>query len=453
MGKFYTDFSEYTTGQQPAGWVKAGEPQVEYRIISGTQYAGGKALQAVMSTTPFAPTPLIYSDGHTSNVQEVAIRGTVTSSFGAGRIIGCVAIWNFDATNGNGYYGVLNGPQLQIWRVDVFPVEIVLATAPAGFTPEAGQMYWVRFRVDASGESPIVRLKVWPDSSPEPESWGLVHTDTSSSRLYGPGYAGVIGQSISGTQIPTIDVFGYGWDGDPAPMEPPAPSGDVMITPPSIDAAATALAPAVTTERATTVRPPLVDASASVLPPIVSTGRFASVSVPLIQASADVLAPGVAAERHVMVRAEIAEAVAQALVPTIDVVGAVTIRPPAAGAAAEIMRPAVTTVRQVTVLVPLVEAEAEALRPDVHTGAIVRVEAPTVRARAEVLAPEVSTSRQVRVLVPVLSATAEARAPIIAPHVDLPSVIVIRLTPSRSLAALISSGQTTARIRSGVFAP
>lgn len=514
MAQFFTEWEEYELDEQPDGWTRD-HNTTSFTVIESSIPAEGRVLEIAGPGTVIEPSVLVWTDGPQAETQEVIIYAPrAAEAWAGGNFLGVSLRWQLMPDKA-GYMVVITGGQLKFY-VYVPAWNMLLEIQSESLDFSAGPV-WIRARI----EDWVLMGKAWPASGSEPSGWTMTRNLTLSEQVSSSGYAGIAGRTQSPVVLVISDGWGYGTDGDPAPLEPPGPPGDVTITPPSINAAATALvpaivvprsamisvpvigasaaalapsvqtgrradvaaplaaasalalapvvtavrrvdveapavyaaarafAPAVTTERAATVRPPLVDASASVLPPIVSTGRFASVSVPLVQASADALAPDVVAERHVTVRTAMAEVVAQVLPPTVDVSGTVTIRPPAAGAAAEIMRPVVTAVRQVATLVPLIEAEAEALRPDVHTGAIVRVEAPTVRARAEALAPGVSASRQVRVLVPVLSATAEALAPTIALHVDLPSVIVIRLTPSRSLAALISSGQTTARIRRG----
>lgn len=463
MAQFFTDFSEYELGVEPHDWAKFGSrDKVTYRVVSAPAYTGGVALRADITPNGFFPAPLAWLSVPAATVQEVVVRGTrigsTGSSWGSGRSMGLCLRW--DTTDLGGGYGakLSNGVSSSLlgWWKSSPNTEAdgnLGVSAPITFPMLQGELYCIRIRIGADWK---LQAKAWPDAQPEPETWNWEYTIPEANRFFSSGVAGLFVYSDFSNEAFLIDVFGYGTDGDPAPLEPPGPPGDVTITPPIIDASATALAPAIIVPRSAMISVPVIGASAAALAPSAQTGRRADGAAPLAGVSALALAPVVTAVRRVDVEVPAVYAVALAFAPTVTTERAATVRPPLVDASASGLPPIVSTGRFVAVSVPLMQASADALAPDVaaERHVMVRAEiaeavaqalAPTVdvagavtirppaaSAAAEIMRPAVTAVRQVAVSVPLVEAVAEAFPPAVhtgtAAKIDIPVIDVLAET-------------------------
>jgi hypothetical protein len=212
MAQYFTDYSEYTAGQQPSDWTERFVTAnitwfAENSADSGV--TGGKVL--VMTRVTANGRSMIAWDAIDSDAE----RQDVEILFKSKKASGTPSVRGIGRASGaagseNAYVGGYNGSLQEV-------SEYVSGTFTQGdtstdFTPSDDTWYWTRFRLN--GTSRLCRM--WNDGDAEPGTWQASDTD---SDITGDGWVGLFSFSQIGTGH-IIDVFGVGTDGDSAPSQP-----------------------------------------------------------------------------------------------------------------------------------------------------------------------------------------------------------------------------------------
>ncbi len=176
---WFTDFSEYTTGQKPSDWSYPYTVS-NFRVEERTGSTGGKVLYNSISSTAYhvlrwdavgtpadveLETVVRVASGSTHN-ESMALMARGQSgeqTFYSSRLDSGTGLWTLSK-----YRSGNSGTPLATWS-NPFPVGT-----------------WVRHRFRVEGNT--LRVKLWPADGTEPTSWTLEATDSSP---LGSGFAGV----------------------------------------------------------------------------------------------------------------------------------------------------------------------------------------------------------------------------------------------------------------------
>jgi hypothetical protein len=196
-------FAGDATGTTPAGWTATSAPQgVTWTVAADPSAADGRVLRAVATTTARHILRLDTVPASTTD-QETLARFRMADADGYGP--GLAVRHTMSGSSETAYVAFL--------RTLTGQVEInrflnggwgYVGSAPSACT--TGQWCWMRF--GASG--PSLRVKVWPDGSPEPSAWTLQGTDVA----IGSGSPGVY---VYEPNTVDYDVFSVGTGGLAAP--------------------------------------------------------------------------------------------------------------------------------------------------------------------------------------------------------------------------------------------
>lgn len=220
MAQYYTDFSEYTTGQHPAGWTQRRDEATSWSVEADAGATGGKVLRfpgKAANTQSILTWDAIDSDSGRADV-EFLIRyrygGTSASLYA----------WARDASTSSGATGYRMGDSYTGTTIGIIG-KYVSGSYSNIYTAGGGAINatntWAYIRAQISGNS--LRVRVWRDGNAEPNTWSGTGTDNSLS-------TGRVGIMIFNTAPVDIDWIGIGTGGDPAPDSPVGP-GDVTVTP------------------------------------------------------------------------------------------------------------------------------------------------------------------------------------------------------------------------------
>lgn len=216
MAQYYTDFSEYTTGQHPAGWTQRRDEATSWSVEADAGATGGKVLRfpgKAANTQSILTWDAIDSDSGRADV-EILIRyrygGTSASLYA----------WARDASTSSAATGYRCGDSYTGTTIGIIG-KYVSGSYTNIYTAGAGAINatntWAYIRAQISGNS--LRVRVWKAGDPEPDTWRGTGTDNSLS-------TGRVGIMIFNTASVDIDWIGIGTGGDPAPDSPVDPGGD-----------------------------------------------------------------------------------------------------------------------------------------------------------------------------------------------------------------------------------
>src|SRR5690606_2653359 len=216
MAQYYTDFSEYTTGQHPAGWTQRRDEATSWSVEADAGATGGKVLRfpgKAANTQSILTWDAIDSDSGRADV-EILIRfryaGTSASLYA----------WARDASTSSAATGYRMGDSYTSTTIGIIGKYVSgsysnIYTSPGGAINATNT--WAYIRAQISGNS--LRVRVWKAGDPEPQAGRGTGTANSPS----PGSVGV---RIFTTSPVEIDWTGIGTGRDPAPTEPVDPGGD-----------------------------------------------------------------------------------------------------------------------------------------------------------------------------------------------------------------------------------
>lgn len=216
MAQYYTDFSEYTTGQHPAGWTQRRDEATSWSVEADAGATGGKVLRfpgKAANTQSILTWDAIDSDSGRANV-EFLIR------FRYGGTAASLYAWARDASTSSAATGYRMGDSYTGTTIGIIG-KYVSGSYSNIYTAGGGAINatntWAYIRAQISGNS--LRVRVWRDGNAEPNTWSGTGTDNSLS-------TGRVGIMIFNTAPVDIDWIGIGTGGDPAPTEPVDPGGD-----------------------------------------------------------------------------------------------------------------------------------------------------------------------------------------------------------------------------------
>lgn len=217
MAQYFTNFSEYATGSQPADWSPFYASDGVWTIVEDATALGGKALRGEDQSTSGLRGLLwddVNSDPERANVEAV-IRYKLNSANSTALVFLLARGSGTWHTTDASYYA---GSQALNKRRIVKRVNGAATTLEeASYTLSSGVWAWMRVRVAGSSLS----VKHWLDSESEPSAWTF---ESTQSELSGAGFVGIaIGAGTSTPKtIATFDVFGVGTGGDSAPTAEPS---------------------------------------------------------------------------------------------------------------------------------------------------------------------------------------------------------------------------------------
>ncbi|MCY1656361.1 hypothetical protein OVA21_03885 [Dietzia sp. SL131] len=206
--QFFTDFSENTIGQPPAGWSTRWRDTNMWTVQADAAGLGGVILKST-APAPTGETNRVLAwdaigSGH-SNV-EVVLRWSGNS---AAVPVRPVVRGAGTAATPTGYVGGSQNATTD--SLQSHPASATLTTlGTAARTFSANTWYITRLRAEGS----VISSRTWLDSTPEPTAWDFQVTDTA---IPGPGWVGLRVFSLVGEQY--VDWVGVGVDGVPAPTE------------------------------------------------------------------------------------------------------------------------------------------------------------------------------------------------------------------------------------------
>lgn len=204
QNQFFTDFSEYTTGELPDDWTRQWDSEAGTWIVDDvTGSTGGKVLR-VNSGSGNARrlvTWNVLGDSYTDFEVYYRFRLQYTSED------------IFAVTRGGGSTSTADGyrfgyhSQSVIKEMGMYLSGTFSSLSSEAFTPSTNTWYNVRAR----NEGNQVKIKIWPVTLAEPDTWDI---ETTNSDVSGSGWIGLFVFRPSDTEI---DVFGVGVDGASAP--------------------------------------------------------------------------------------------------------------------------------------------------------------------------------------------------------------------------------------------
>lgn len=221
MAQYFTDFSEYATGQQPSDWTTRFATPPAYTVVELEGATGGKALNIGTRANSRSGLSWDLIDADPARADcEVLIK------FRFRTITGNTEFCHM--SRGSGSAG-----SETLYRMTVRENELRSAWYKSGtygdasaavepFTAVAGTWYWMRVQNVGASQ----KLRVWEDGDAEPALWDIETTDVGIS---GPGWVGIF-RFQQEVEV-DVDAFGVGTGGDPAPSSPVLPpiytTGDV----------------------------------------------------------------------------------------------------------------------------------------------------------------------------------------------------------------------------------
>jgi PKD repeat protein len=212
LSEWFTDFSEYTTGQTPNDWsypYSAGN----YSVEELTGATGGKVLVNSPTSTAFEVLrwdalgtradieleTVARSSGRNESMALMARGMDGVSTFYSSRLDSGSGLWTLARYNGG------SSSALATWA-NPFPIGT-----------------WVRHRLRVEGNT--LKVKLWRASDPEPAAWTMEATDSNPLPA---GFAGVwMRRSGTTNQFDWVRATALG-SGDPSDPEPPPPDDPIL---------------------------------------------------------------------------------------------------------------------------------------------------------------------------------------------------------------------------------
>ena len=221
MAQYFTDFSEYVTGQQPPDWTIRWSTATTALILDDGTATGGKLLKVATTSS--------------SGVHRAATWDTVDGDPDRATLE-VLSRWKSDAPDvgnrrcrlllrGSGALGSHVGYVAgQAGTGPTSPRERTVKYVNGSFTglttstsvsPALNAYYYTRSQVSGT----TLRTKTWLASDPEPTAWTITNTDAS---ITAAGWAGLF--LYDGNSNSQLDTFSVGTNGDPAPFSTVAAS-------------------------------------------------------------------------------------------------------------------------------------------------------------------------------------------------------------------------------------
>lgn len=206
MTQYFTDFSEYTTGQQPSDWTKRFAATYVWTVADDGAALGGKVLSVANNATATRnglSWDAIDADAARADSETFVkfrfLSGTdateVMSMVRGSGLAGDETIYRYGARS--------NTDALQIAR---YLNGAFLEDTATPWSPVANT--WYNLLSSTIGDQH--KLKVWPASDPEPTLWDL---ETTNTEITAAGWIGLF--KLRGGAV-DIDVFSVGTSGDSA---------------------------------------------------------------------------------------------------------------------------------------------------------------------------------------------------------------------------------------------
>ncbi len=222
---FSTDWSEYSSGSQPAGWSQWWDPTSHFRVVDDPAAQGGKVLEW-SATGQSRDRWGLALDSLDVEDQEVYTEFRVRSLGGGTSVyyMGTAAVRvSGTASDEHGY---------ALFMVDNSGTRsVALSTWTAGGYTQLGQASlsweadtWYSIRLRAEGSA--IRARVWPRGTAEPGSWLVEATDFRYAR----GRPGISHHDNGTVQWDRWSVTVPGPDTVPGPPPPPPPGQGYQAT-------------------------------------------------------------------------------------------------------------------------------------------------------------------------------------------------------------------------------
>lgn len=197
MAKYWTDFSEYTTGVAPSDWSEHGSGGAGTVIASSLPagYTGTKVLESTTLRMKWDTVGVVSGDTH----MIARFRRTSTPNTNATRL----TIFGDETGGTNYYFASPASTNLQIAKFVAGSSSTV--GTPASFSWAANTWYYIELKITGT----TLRARVWNEGDSVPD-WMITGTDTSLTT----GWVGIF-DTLSGTAY--TDWVGVGTNGDAAP--------------------------------------------------------------------------------------------------------------------------------------------------------------------------------------------------------------------------------------------
>lgn len=211
MAQYFTDFSEYTTGQEPSDWTKYGETSRVYNVefVSGV----GNVLRGTYGGTNQTVTTFMWDSVPNHADSDVLLRMRFTEQ-GEDDF----SIMNRATGASDAYRGDKVADQRRVSkRVTGSFTSLGSQIHPDDTAIDQGDWFWIRLRTNGSD----IEVSIWMDVDPEPGSPHLTATDTSLA-------SGQVGIGQYRNRTFEISQYSVGTAGDVAPSTDPAPSAAAL---------------------------------------------------------------------------------------------------------------------------------------------------------------------------------------------------------------------------------
>lgn len=206
---FSTDFSEYLTGQSPAGWSQF-EDSATWEVVENAGFTGGKALRVISATNDICglmldelgePTDFSILTKVRANFDTHVPNVLVWNPFGLAGKVGDDGNPHW-VTAGFSHSGSGSYEKFMFWDGD--DNDIVEAGGYQSGSPSFEKDVWFWIRME--GREGDARAKLWLDGDPEPATWGP-WSNPSYFPTFPDGKLGFITTAGDGSGSIDFDVF------------------------------------------------------------------------------------------------------------------------------------------------------------------------------------------------------------------------------------------------------
>lgn len=198
---YFTDFSEYTSNQQPSDWTNRWDQGWNMQVVDDAGATGGKVANVTGTgslVTGFFSWDAINADGERADVEILMKVRSADAGGGTNEKVLAVARASNPLATRTCY--------TLAWQIGVGYQKVEkfvdstysLINNATGFAHSYNTWYWVRARVEGTA----LKMKVWADGDPEPLAWGNETTDTD---ITAAGWVGI--GTYATDQDFDVDVF------------------------------------------------------------------------------------------------------------------------------------------------------------------------------------------------------------------------------------------------------
>jgi parallel beta-helix repeat protein len=220
MAQYFRDFTEYSTGLDPAGWMERWHTSFSFWAVAddaGT--IGGRILAHTENSTSDLARLFAWNEEEGPvwgpDVEIVTRCRADTTKDGHQLVL--LARASGDENNKRGYwlsvrdFGFID---LHKWTNNTLSSFL----DDQSFSYSVGEMIWLRMRLTGNR----IQARGWRDVESEPSNWPIDFTDTTDNILEA-GWLGFGHMSTVTNSDRAFDIIGVGTNGDPAPTERPDP--------------------------------------------------------------------------------------------------------------------------------------------------------------------------------------------------------------------------------------